>query len=148
MKSTAKTVEEYVASLPDDRRPAIETVLKMVRANMPSGYEEAMNWGMACWQVPLSVYPDTYNKKPLMYVALSSQKNYMALYLMSPYMFPGIREKFEADYKASGKKLDMGKGCVRFKKLENLPLGVMGKYIALIPMDKLVAFAKKASAAN
>jgi len=142
MKSAAKTVDEYIDSLPSDRQGAIKTVLKLVRENMPEGYEETMNWGMICWQVPLSVYPDTYNKQPFMYAALASQKNNMALYIMCPYMVPGDDEKFRAEYKATGKKLDMGKSCIRFKKLDDLPLDVIAKYIALIPMADFVAHAK------
>jgi uncharacterized protein YdhG (YjbR/CyaY superfamily) len=145
MNSTAKTVDAYVAALPDDRKAIVKSVLKTVRDNLPKGYEEAMTWGMPTWEVPLKDYPDTYNKKPLMYVALASQKNHMALYLMGSYGNPALDNAFRVDYKATGKKLDMGKGCVRFKKLEDLPLEVISKYIAAVPMEDFIAHAKAVS---
>ncbi|MGI9584813.1 MAG: DUF1801 domain-containing protein, partial [Acidimicrobiia bacterium] len=81
MRSDATSVDQYLAELPDDRRAAIETVRDTILANLPDGYEEAMNWGMITYQVPLATYPDTYNGKPLMYAALASQKHHMAVYL-------------------------------------------------------------------
>lgn len=128
--SSAETVEEYLSELPDDRRDAIEAVRRTVLDNLPDGYVEVMNWGMISYEVPLDTYPDTYNKKPLMYAALASQKNHMALYLTAVYADEAGRDKFVADYKATGKKLDMGKSCVRFKSLEQLPLDVVGNAIA------------------
>jgi hypothetical protein len=138
MNSTARTVNEYLNNLPADRRSAIEAVVEMVRANMPEGYEESMEWGMVCWQVPLSTYPKTYNGKPLMYTALASQKNHMALYITAPYMMPGMDKKFREEYIATGKKLDMGKSCVRFKKLDDLPLELLGRYLRMVPPEKLI----------
>ena len=81
MRSEAKTVDGYLAELPRDRREAISAVWRVIVENLPDGYEEAMNWGMITYQVPLSTYPETYNKQPLMYAALASQKNHMAVYL-------------------------------------------------------------------
>jgi hypothetical protein len=137
MKSNAQTVEDYLKELPEDRKDPIKQLLEIVRQHLPKGYEEAINWGMICWQVPLSFYPDTYNKQPLMYAALASQKNYMALYLMRPYA-ESDHETFREQYIATGKKLDMGKGCVRFKKLEDLPLDFIGEYIGGMPMEEYV----------
>lgn len=148
MKSAAKSAEEYLKRLPDDRRMAIEEVVKMVRASMPDGYEESMEWGMICWQVPLNKFPDTYNKKPLMYAALASQKNHMALYIMAPYMMPGMDKKFRAEYLATGKKLDMGKSCVRFKSIDDLPLELISKYIAEISPEKLIESYKAVQASR
>lgn len=139
MKSKVSTVNEYLDSLPEDRCLAIKTVLDAVRESMPMGYEEVLNWGMICWQVPLSYYPDTYNKQPFMYAALASQKNYMSLYLMVTHANPELDKSFRKDYEATGKKLDMGKGCVRFKKLEDLSLDVVKKYIASQSMEDFVA---------
>jgi uncharacterized protein YdhG (YjbR/CyaY superfamily) len=143
VKSKATTVREYLAGLPADRRPAIEAVLRTVRAKLPKGYQESMNWGMISWEVPLSVCPDTYNKQPLAYAALGSQKNYMAIYLCNVYGIPALREELVAGFKAAGKKLDMGKSCIRFRRLEDLPLDVIGRMIAATPMASFVAFAKK-----
>ncbi len=144
MMTNGSLIDEYLAHLPEDRRVALEIVRETILKNLPEGYEESMNWGMITYQVPLSTYPDTYNKQPLMYAALASQKNHMAVYITAPYMIPGELERFVAEYKATGKKLDMGKSCVRFKKLEDLPLDVIGKSIASTPMQTLIDHAKTA----
>ena len=138
MRSDAKTVEEYLAELPEKRKAAIETVRKVILRNLPKGYEEVMNWGMITYQVPLAVYPDTYNKKPLMYAALSSQKNYMSLYLTAIYLGEQAQHDFEVKYKATGKRYDMGKSCVRFKKLVDLPLPLIGEAIAAYSAEDFV----------
>ena len=143
MQSSATTVLEYLESLPEDRKTSIAQVRQVILENLPEGIEETMNWGMICYEVPLEIYPDTYNKKPLMYAALASQKNHMAVYLSGIYCDDSLREKFERDYKASGKKMDMGKSCVRFKKLENLPLDVIGWAIGATDMDSFISFSKK-----
>jgi hypothetical protein len=148
MKSNAATVYLYLAELPADRKTAIEIVRRVILDNLPNGYEEVVNWGMITYQVPLSIYPDTYNKKPLMYAALASQKNHMAVYLMGIYMNDESRKHFEEGYRATGKRLDMGKSCVRFRKLDDLPLALIGENIAAIPVDKFVAGAKMAVSAQ
>lgn len=138
MRSEATTVEQYLAELPDDRREAIETVRDIVVENLPLGYQETMNWGMIVYSVPLEDYPDTYNGQPLMYAALASQKNYMSLYLTAVWAADGVRENFLAAYKQSGKRLDMGKSCVRFKKLDDLPLDLVAETIAAIDVDSFI----------
>ena len=138
MRSEAKTVDEYLAQLPDDRRIAIETVRDTILANLPAGFEEAMNWGMITYQVPIETFPDTYNGKPLMYAALASQKNHMAVYLTGVYSLTGQAEEFEAAYRATGKRYDMGKSCVRFRKLDDLPLELIGETIAAIDLETFV----------
>ena len=143
MQSGAISVQEYLESLPDDRREAISIVRDIILKNLPSGIEETMNWGMICYEVPLEIYPDTYNKKPLMYAALASQKNHMAVYLSGIYCDKVLREKFENDYQVSGKKMDMGKSCVRFKKIENLPLDVIGWAIGAIDLENFLLSAKE-----
>ncbi len=144
MHSTAASVAEYLRSLPEDRRPAIEAVRRVVNDNLPPGYEEAMNWGMITWQVPLATYPDTYNGQPLMYAGLASQKRYMALHLMGIYTSPAAREAFEAAYRATGKRFDAGKACVRFRKLDDLPLDLVAETIAALPAAELVRLAQAA----
>jgi hypothetical protein len=129
MRSKAESVEEYLEELTPERKRAIEEVRQVILSNLPSGYEEVMNWGMITYQVPLSVYKDTYNKKPLMYAALASQKNYMAVYLTSIYMDEQAKRDFEDKYLATGKRYDVGKSCVRFRKLEDLPLPLIGEAI-------------------
>jgi uncharacterized protein YdhG (YjbR/CyaY superfamily) len=138
MRSEATSVDEYLADLPGERRIAIETVRDTILANLPDGYEEAMNWGMITYQVPLETFPETYNGRPLMYAALASQKNHMAVYLTSVYALPGKAEEFEAAYRATGKHYDMGKSCVRFRKLDDLPLDLIGRTIAAVDLDTFV----------
>jgi len=144
MQSSAQTVNEYISSLPENRREQIEKVRKVILNYLPKGYEEVMNWGMITYQVPLDRYPDTYNKKPLMYAALASQKNYMSLYLIGVYMHDSLRQQFEKKYKASGKKMNVGKSCVRFKTIEDLPLDVIGKAIATFDVDHFIKETERA----
>jgi len=144
LKSNAKTVDEYIAELPPERQQDIRAVRKVIRENLPDGYEEVINWGMITYQVPLSVYPDTYNRRPLMYAALASQKNHMAVYINSIYADEGRREQFEKEYRLTGKRYDVGKSCVRFRKLDDLPMPVIAKAIASIKMDDFIKLAIKA----
>ena len=142
MQSDAKTVEEYLSELDDDRRRAISTVRGVVLDNLPDGYEETMQYGMITYVVPLSVLADTYNGQPLMYVALASQKRHMSLYLTNVYGDQSTEEWFRARYLEAGKKLDMGKSCVRFKKLDDLPLDLVGEVVARTPVAEFVEIYK------
>jgi hypothetical protein len=144
VRSDATTVDGYLASLPDDRREAIAAVRDGILANLPAGYEEAIAHGMIVWSVPLATYPDTYNGEPLMYAALASQKRHMALYLQGVYGSEELRERFIAGYRATGKRLDMGKSCVRFARLDDLPLDVVGRAIAALPLEAYIAMAEAA----
>ena len=144
MRSDATTVAEYLGSLPEDRRAAMQAVRRVVLDRLPPGYEEVMNWGMITYQVPLSTCPDTYNGQPLMYAALASQKRHMGVYLMSIYGRPEQREAFERAYRATGKRLDAGKSCVRFRKLEDLPLELIGDAVAAMDVPTYVAHAQAA----
>jgi hypothetical protein len=138
MKSSAKTVEEYLSSLPTERRDAIQVVRRVILDNLPQGYRESLNWGMISYEIPLETYPNTYNKQPLQYAALASQKNYMSLYLMNTYWDKAIERWFIEKYRASGKKLNMGKSCVRFKKLTDLPLDLIAATIARTSVDEFI----------
>ena len=138
VRSNAATVEEYLDELAPDRREQIEAVRDVVLKNLPEGYTEAMNWGMISWEIPLERYPKTYNKQPLMYAALASQKNYMSLYLMCVYSHEGTQTEFERRFKESGKKLNMGKSCVRFKSAADLPMDLIGDTIASTPVDEYI----------
>jgi uncharacterized protein YdhG (YjbR/CyaY superfamily) len=144
MRSAAKTVEEYLDDLPPARLEAIEAVREAILDNLPDGYEEAMNWGMITYQVPLSRYPTTYNKQPLMLAALASQKNHMAVYLTGVYADDNSRDRFVAEYKETGKRLDMGKSCVRFRKLDDLPVELIGKAIAEFSVDEFIELSERA----
>ena len=139
MQSDAPTPAAYLKTLPDDRRAALTTVRKTIRAHLPTGIVEAMNWGMITYEVPLATYPDTYNGQPLSYAALASQKNHMAVYLMGIYGSDALRERFEAAYRATGKRMDIGKSCVRFKKLDDLPLDVIGDAIGAMTLEQYLA---------
>ena len=147
VKSAASTVEEYMAGLSPERREALGVVRNVVLENLPDGYEEIMDFGMISYVVPLEACPRTYNGHPLMYAALADQKNHMGLYLMCLYSHQESLDWFEERYRASGKKLDMGKSCVRFKKLDDLPLDVVGEVIARTPMEQYIAFYEEARAA-
>lgn len=138
MRSEATTVERYLAELPTERREAIEAVRSVILDHLPDGYVESMNWGMIAYEVPLETYPDTYNKQPLAFAALASQKNYMAVYLTGIYISDEARDEFEKAYRATGKLFDVGKSCVRFRKLEDLPLELIGETIEAIPVDRLI----------
>jgi uncharacterized protein YdhG (YjbR/CyaY superfamily) len=146
MKSDAKSIQEYLAEMPPNRREAIEKVRQTILENLPRGYEEALNWGMITYQVPLEVYPDTYNKKPLMYAALANQKNHMAVYLTGIYMDEKLSQEFEESYKKTGKRYDVGKSCVRFRTLDDLPLEVIADSIRAIEMDEFITRTKGLSA--
>ena len=146
MRSEATTVEEYLDSLPDDRRQQITRVRHLILANLPDGYVETMNWGMISYEVPLETYPDTYNGKPLMYAALASQKNHMAVYLSGVWGIEGVEPVFKARYLETGKRLDMGKSCVRFRSVDDLPLELIGETIASLPPDEFIAGFEKSRA--
>ena len=137
-RSSATTVGEYLDELAPARREQIKAVRSVVLDNLPDGYAESMNWGMITWEIPLERYPKTYNKQPLMYAALASQKNYMSLYLMCVYAHDGKQTEFERRYKASGKKFDMGKSCVRFKSVDDLPMELIAETIASTPVDDYI----------
>lgn len=138
MHSKAISVEQYLDELPEDRKKSLSIVRKTIVENLPTGYDEVMNWGMITYEVPLETFPDTYNGKPLMYAALASQKNHMSVYLMGCYMSPEILKDFENAYKKSGKKLDAGKSCIRFKKVEDLPLELIGKTIGSMGVEQFI----------
>lgn len=139
MQSKAATVKDYLASLPEDRRRAIDAVRAVIRKNLDKDYEEGMQYGMIGYYVPHRVFPAGYHcdpKQPLPFAALASQKNYMSVYLMSVY--GGDESWFRARWEQSGKKLDMGKCCVRFKTLEALALDVIGEAIKRVPAKKYI----------
>ncbi len=146
MKSESTTVADYLAKLPPERRQSIAQVREIILKNLPEGYEEVMNWGMITYQIPLEIFPDTYNKKPLMYAALANQKNHMAVYLTGIYMDEKLNQEFEDSYKKTGKRYDVGKSCVRFRKLDDLPLPLIGESIKAMEMEEFVTRTKGLSA--
>ena len=138
MPAKAPTPTAFLAALPAERRAAIAEVRQVILDHLPKGYQEEVSAGMLTYSVPLSVLPDTYNGHPLWYLALGSQKNYMALHLMPLYGDKPTETWFRAEFKARGLKLDMGKACVRFKSVDDLPLDVIGELVAKFPLDAWV----------
>ena len=138
-QSKATTVEDYLNELPPDRRAVIERVRAVILANLPAGYRETMNYGMISYEIPLERYPKTYNKQPLTYLGLAAQKNHYALYLMCVYGDPAAEQALAQGFADAGKKLDMGKSCLRFRRLDDLPLDVIGRAIKACTMEQYIA---------
>jgi hypothetical protein len=137
--STVATVDEYIASLPPDRRELVAALRDVVRRNLPEGYAEGMAYGMIGWYVPLDTFPDTYNGQPLGLAALANQKQYVSLYLNSVYGDSDEEARFRDRYAATGRTLNMGKSCVRFRSLEDVPFDVIGETIARADLDRFLA---------
>jgi hypothetical protein len=142
MQSRAKTVSEYLASLPADRRHALEEIRKVVRKSIHPDFEEGMQYGMLAWYLPHAKYPAGYHcdpQQPLPFASIASQKAHIGLYLFCIYCDPDEQARFVAEWKASGKRLDMGKSCVRVKKLEDVPLDVVGRAFERVTPKRFVA---------
>jgi hypothetical protein len=147
MQSKATTVEQYLSELPEDRRKALEAVRQVILKNLDKDYEEGIQYGMIGYYVPHRVYPAGYHcdpKQPLPFAGLASQKNYMSLYLMCVYGNSNHAKWFQEAWGKTGKKLDMGKSCVRFKKLEDLPLGVIGEAVKRVTAKKYIEYCESA----
>jgi len=129
VSSSARTVNEYLSSLSPERQQTMSTIRKLINDNLPTGFNEVMNWGMISYEIPTELSGPTYNGQPLMWVALSSQKQYCSLYLTGLYSSQDQLEDFQAKWTARGLKLDMGKSCIRFKGVENLPLDLIAEVI-------------------
>ena len=135
----SKTVAEYIDGLPPERQGVIRKVRSFVKKHMPTGYKEQIGFGAIAYSVPLTTLPDTYNGQPLCYAAIAAQKNYYTLYLMNVYGDPKKKQWMAAEFKKRGKKFDMGKSCLHFKSLDDLPLDAVGQVIASTPMEKYIA---------
>jgi len=141
MHSDAQTVDDYIEALPAERQETVRQVRQLILDNLPQGYEEGMGYGMIGYFVPLSTYPQGYlgdTTKPLPYIGLASQKNHIALYFMHIYGIPELARWFETEFKKSKKKMDMGKSCLRFKKLEDLPLSLIAQSVAKMTVPELI----------
>lgn len=146
-RSRAATVEAYLAELPEERRAAIAPLRDLIVRHLPPGYVETMNWGMISYEVPLARHPDTYNGQPLGYAALAAQKNGCSLYLMSVHADSAREQALRDAFRAAGKKPDLGKSCLRFKRLDELPLEAIAALIAATPVETFVAEHEAARAA-
>ena len=141
MQSKATTVEAYLAELPEDRREAISSIRGVILKNLPNGYEEGMQWGMIGYYVPHSLYPAGYHcqpEEPLPVASLASQKNHMAFYGLGLYINEAQARWFVEEWNKAGKKLDMGKSCVRFKTLDDVALDVIGRAIKRLPVEQYI----------
>ena len=138
VQSAAANVEEYLAELPPERAEVVERVRQLVLDHLPDGVEETMNWGMICYEIPLERYPETYNGKPLMYAGLAAQKHHYALYLHSVYSSEEVEQALRDAYADAGKKLDVGKSCVRFKRLDQLVPDALADAIGAVTVDEYI----------
>ncbi len=148
VSSKATTVADYLAELPPDRRAEIERVRDLINAALPDGYREGIGYGMIGWVIPLERYPDTYNRQPLAYVALAAQKNSNSLYLNCVYASKERTERLREAFAAAGKKLDMGKSCIRFKKADDLALDAIRAEIASTSPDQYIRIYEEARASG
>lgn len=144
MQSKASTVDAYLAELPEDRQKAVDKLRKIVKKNLPKGFKEEMNYGMIGYVVPHSKYPMGYHcdpKMPLPFLNIASQKNFIAVYHMGVYSNPKLLKWFtDAHAKASSKKLDMGKSCIRYKKPEDIPYELIGELASKITVDEWIEY--------
>lgn len=142
MQSKATTVADYLDELPEDRQSAISAVRAVILKNIDSAFEEGMQYGMIGYYVPHRLYPAGYHcdpKQPLPFCCLASQKNHMALYCMALYMDGDQENSFRKDWAKTGKKLDMGKSCIRFKKVDDLALDVIAAAFKRLTLKKYIA---------
>lgn len=149
MQSKAATVEQYLAELPDDRRTALQAVRRVILDSLDKDFEEGMQYGMIGYYVPHRIHPAGYHcdpRQPLPFGGLTSQKNYMSLHLMGLYGGTEEETRFRAAWAKTGKKLDMGKCCIRFKKLDDLALDVIAESIRRMPAKKYIERFTKAVA--
>ena len=138
VQSNAKNVEDYLKELDEEKRKVIIKVREEILENLPEGYVETMNWGMISYEIPLKTYPDTYNNKPLMFAALAAQKNYYSLYLTPVYQSEALKRWLLKQFEKENKIIDMGKSCLRFKKIDDLPLDAIGELIKRITVQKFI----------
>jgi hypothetical protein len=143
-KANAKTPEAFLANLPPERAAELTRVRSVIRKHLPSGYEEAVRGDMIAYEVPLEVYPDTYNGKPLWLAALAAPKSYLTLHLMPVYGSPALARQLEDGFRAAGKKLEIGKACIHFRSADDLALDAIANVVRSVPMERWVAVAKAA----
>jgi hypothetical protein len=142
MQSKAKTVPDYIKELPPERRKIITGIRKLIKQNLPTGFKEGMQYGMIGYFVPHRLYPAGYHcdpKEPLPYICLASQKNHYSLYLYAQYSSSDENKWFQQAWKATGKKMNMGKSCVRFKNTEDLPLNVIAEAVERLSVEQYIS---------
>ena len=139
VSSKAATVADYLADLPEDRRADMQQVREVILANLPEGFQECMQYGMIGYAIPLARFPDTYNGQALGVAALAAQKRHISVYLHGLYAYPALTDWFVEAYKQTGKRLNMGKSCVRFRRAEDAALDLIGQVIARVTPEQLIA---------
>ena len=148
MPSKATTVEAYLNELPEERKMACNELRKVILKNLPKGFAEGIGYGMIGYFVPHSIYPNGYHcdpKQPLPFLSMASQKNFIALYHMGIYMNPTLMDWFTAEFAKRVKgKLDMGKSCIRFKKMDQIPFDLIGELASKMSVDEWIACYEKA----
>ena len=142
MQSSATTVKQYLDELDSERAPQIRELVKLVRNNIKPGFIETMRWGMISYEIPIEVSGETYNKQPLNYVAIASQKNYISVYVLGIYANDDDPIEFRSRWAASGKKLNMGKACVRFKTIQDADLPTLAWAIRRLSVNQYLKLAK------
>ena len=147
MQSTATTINEYLSSLPEDRQAAMKKLNTIIKKNLPKGFKDCMSYGMIGYVVPHSIYPKGYHcdpKLPLPFMAIASQKNFIAVYHMGIYASPELLEWFTGEYaKQATVKLDMGKSCIRFKKPDAIPFELFGQLAAKLTTEQWIELYEK-----
>lgn len=147
MQYKANTPEEYISQIPNERKEAFERLRKVIKSNLPKGFEEEMSYGMISYVVPHSIYPEGYHvdpKIPLPYISIASQKNFVALYHMGVYAIPPLYEWFVSEYPKHCKtKLDMGKSCIRMKKIDDIPYELIGELAGKVSVKEWIDFYKE-----
>jgi hypothetical protein len=144
MPNSPSTIEEFLDKLPADRAFEVRRVRELIIQNLPKGYQEVVSKGMLVYQVPLEIYPDTYNRQPLWYVALASQKNYLSLYLMAVYGDQNLLTKLKDGFEKAGKRLKMGKSCINFKRADDLAFDALAVVIRTVSVNRLIEIAIQA----
>ena len=148
VKSQETSISAYLDALPVERRKMVSAIRDAVLQRLPQGYVETMQYGMISYIIPLERYPDTYNRLPLAVASLASQKNYVSFYINTVYADPGIQAWFLEEYRKTGKKFDMGKSCLRFKQLDDIPLKLLGETIARTPVNDYIAIYERSRRAS
>lgn len=142
MQSTAKTVNDYLEEIPEERKVAFLKLRNSILDNLPKGFEEEMSYGMLGYVVPHSIYPNGYHcnpKLPLPFINIGSQKNFIAMHHLGIYANPELLDWFTSEYpKHSTQKLDMGKGCIRFKKMEHIPFDLIAELAGKLTVEEWI----------
>lgn len=144
MRTDATTVAEYLQQIPQQWKTLVDATRERLLASIPSGYDESLRWGMISYEVPLEVSGPTYNHQPLMFAALAAQKNYCSLYLSAIYSDPARRGQLEKAFDEIGKRPNLGKSCVRFTSLQDIPLEAIGNMLSQIPVDEFLTMYRRA----